>query len=397
MKKFFLISVALIFSTLLGCADPSIFVSIPLTTNPPVLASPISFVINATTARGYLVNSNNSVIYSNGSVIIFDMTNPTDPTALAAVSIPSFSGQVILDSTRGYLYIPNRLSDDREDNDDQIVRVNIDEASSSYLTVETFGSGSNPFGAAFDSSDALFVAGTGAVFRYDVDDPTGYSKVTTSFTTNEGDAVSGSQTREVALRSGSDNLYVTNRSDQLMILSVSEFTAPSANTITDLGTGPVQYVISGTASTRGLAVDATNSDIYVVEGGNAPILKVLNDASLSANSGAPIEINAGTLLIGSVPVGSDPSEIALDITNNRVYVANTGNDSISVIDTNLLVEVARISVATDLPSGIAAGDEPFGLALASLGGTTYIYVTNLVTHNVTIINTSTLAIVGNIP
>ena len=49
------------------------------------------------------------------------------------------------------------------------------------------------------------------------------------------------------------------------------------------------------------------------------------------------------------------------------------------------------------PSGMAAGDEPFGLALASLGGTTYLYVTNLVTHNVTIINTSTLAIVGNIP
>lgn len=393
-KKVFVL--LMLFGLFNACAGDPIFLPISTVTSNLQLSAPIAMVVNPVNNRAYLVSANNTVLYNDGSLVILDLTNPTAPIVVDIVSLPSFSGQIVLDATRNYLFIPNRLSSDKTDVVDQVLRVDINEASATFLAVDYFTSGNNPFGIAYDGTDALFVAANDAVFRYDADDLSGYTKVPTNFTKSDGDTVDGTFTRELLIGPLGDNLYVSNRADQLMILNIPSFTAPTAGSFTDLDTSVVDYVISDMDSTRGLARDTTNNDVYVVEG-SPPVLKILDDAALTANGGAAQEISAGTLLIGTVPLGTDPSEVVLDITNSRAYVSNTGSNDISVIDTDLLAEIARIELDENLPAGMDVGKQPFGLVVASISGTTYLYVTNLETHNVSIINTSTLAIVGNIP
>jgi len=108
LKKTFLLAAALIF--LGACAESTIFKPIPLTLSPVLLANPIALVASNTAQRLYVVNSNNQVLWLDASFIIMDISNPANPTAIAAISIPNFSGNIALDEARGFVYLPNRQS-----------------------------------------------------------------------------------------------------------------------------------------------------------------------------------------------------------------------------------------------------------------------------------------------
>jgi YVTN family beta-propeller protein len=81
------------------------------------------------------------------------------------------------------------------------------------------------------------------------------------------------------------------------------------------------------------------------------------------------------LLFLTVPAKAEPF----------VYVANSGSDSVSVIDTSTNTVVAAISVGT----------YPFGVAITPDGA--FAYVTNLLTHEVSVIRTSDNTVVATIP
>lgn len=49
------------------------------------MANPAHIVIDAANNRGYLINSNNKVLYDTGSLQVFDLTDPSAPELLDTV------------------------------------------------------------------------------------------------------------------------------------------------------------------------------------------------------------------------------------------------------------------------------------------------------------------------
>ncbi len=392
MKKIFIT-----LGILLGCASCAgnpIFPDIPLSVSPLLLANPISMVASAINNRLYVANSNNQVLWFDASFYILDITSPLNPTTIAVISIPNFSGQVLLDETRGFVYIPNRQSANNADTVDQVLRININEASPTFLTTDIFDSAANPFGGFFDGANSLYVAATQEALLYDVNSFPNYSSVNLQVTTNLGRELNADETREIMLSPSGLNVFVTNRVDNFLILNAAQFTPPAAPGITDLGTEPVDYIVTGNTSTRGIARDSTY--LYVVDG-SPNSLRVLTDLGLAPVVGAPVEIGVASLQVAQIPVGSNPSEVVVDELNRRAYVSNTDSDDVSVIDLDLFVEITRVSVSESLPAGVDAGDEPFGMALVNVGGVNVLYVANFNSNNITVIDADALVVVASFP
>lgn len=88
--------------------------------------------------------------------------------------------------------------------------------------------------------------------------------------------------------------------------------------------------------------------------------------------------------IGSVAVGNSPSFIESNKNDSIVYVSNTMDNSISVIDMNSLT-------ITDTIFGV--GNAPIGMKLLQNN----LYIANSLGNNITIINTLTNAVIFSIP
>ncbi len=83
-------------------------------------------------------------------------------------------------------------------------------------------------------------------------------------------------------------------------------------------------------------------------------------------------------------VGSVPWEIIGTPNGTKVYVANSGSDNISVIDTTNNTVIATGNVGS-IPVGVAAS--PDG---------THVYVANNASNNVSVINTTTNTVTATI-
>ena len=73
-------------------------------------------------------------------------------------------------------------------------------------------------------------------------------------------------------------------------------------------------------------------------------------------------------IIGTVAVGNRPAQIALTSDGKTLVVANRGDASLSLVDTDSLIETATIPLEAEHPHGIAL-DEAHGLAFVSCEGT----------------------------
>jgi YVTN family beta-propeller protein len=61
-------------------------------------------------------------------------------------------------------------------------------------------------------------------------------------------------------------------------------------------------------------------------------------------------------ILGTVPVGARPGQIALTADGSMLAVANRGDASVSLVDTESRVETSRIPVGVEHPHGIAVDD-----------------------------------------
>jgi YVTN family beta-propeller protein len=79
------------------------------------------------------------------------------------------------------------------------------------------------------------------------------------------------------------------------------------------------------------------------------------------NSVAVVPPGGSAQPVSRIGVGRHPTVMLLNPEQTRLYVANSNNDSVSVIDTRTDKEIERISVR--LSEGVPAGNSPEGLAL----------------------------------
>jgi len=88
-------------------------------------------------------------------------------------------------------------------------------------------------------------------------------------------------------------------------------------------------------------------------------------------------------LISRVPVGRHPTTMLLNPERTHLYVANSNDDSVSVIDTQTDKEIERISVR--LSEGVPPGNSPEGLALHGDD----LYVANAHSNSVAVVDLAT--------
>ena len=102
-------------------------------------------------------------------------------------------------------------------------------------------------------------------------------------------------------------------------------------------------------------------------------------AVISTSTNTVIDTDPEADGVQHIPVGDRPRGIAISPDGNEAYVANAGDDTVSVININAdpKTVVAIIEV----------GDEPQGVAFAPDGATAY--VTNIKDNNVSVIDTAT--------
>ena len=90
-------------------------------------------------------------------------------------------------------------------------------------------------------------------------------------------------------------------------------------------------------------------------------------------------------MIATVAVGSFPAGVAVNPGGTRVYVANAGANTLSVIDA---------TTNTALPS-VTVGSGAQDVAVNAAG--TRVYVTNAVSNTVSVVNAITTAVVATVP
>jgi YVTN family beta-propeller protein len=102
---------------------------------------------------------------------------------------------------------------------------------------------------------------------------------------------------------------------------------------------------------------------------------------------AVVDVEGGGRRVSYVPVGRHPTALKLNRTGSRLYVVNSNDDSVSVIDTDTDREVERIGVR--LAEGARIGSSPEGLALSEDERT--LYVANAHSNSVAVVTLSDAA------
>src|ERR1044072_64700 len=105
-------------------------------------------------------------------------------------------------------------------------------------------------------------------------------------------------------------------------------------------------------------------------------------AYVSCWNDGSIAVVHGGKLISRVPVGRHPTTMLLNPDRTRLFVANSNDDSVSVIDTKTDKEIERINVR--LSEGVPRGNSPEGLALRGDD----LYVANAHSNSVAVVELS---------
>jgi DNA-binding beta-propeller fold protein YncE len=171
-----------------------------------------------------------------------------------------------------------------------------------------------------------------------------------------------------------------------VILTGGFFSPNSATTATFNGLGPVQGVVTAYDSSRQLTVSVpagnlTTPGLYPVVVQNSGI--AADQPSISAVNLAvtPVPTSIPTApTVAAIPVGSGPSAVAIDEPDGIAVVANTGGNSISLVN-----------VVTHLPIGAAipVGNQPTGVAVDDLLVNPVALVVNSTDQTVTAIDLTT--------
>jgi len=106
-------------------------------------------------------------------------------------------------------------------------------------------------------------------------------------------------------------------------------------------------------------------------------------ANSGSNTVSVIDTSINSVM-ATVPVGEYPLGIVINSSGTRVYVSNYRSDSISVIDTG----------TNSVINTVVVGRSPYGVAINSSG--TRVYVANRDSDNVSVIDTSTNTVIATV-
>ncbi len=384
-KTFHLISLLLLAS----CASSNdIFPSLPTSLNSDDIALPNPIAIIADDANGQiiLVNSEVDFLYEEGDIVTIsvDATDPLAPvlTATSLITTPRYAGSAAFDGTS--LYVPFRTKD-------QIIKYTVG-AGSITETAEA-SVGKDPFGVTIDGAGNILVASNNELNILDSDLTSVADVDLRAATQDDIPSASGKRVENVAVDTVNNRAYISNRRGKILIVDLT------SNELTHVIGNPNEidnHTPDTFQNTRGILTNPADNFIYATEG-NPPALVVLDPSLLPAPTAeAPDEIDDAVLLQAQVDVELNPNGIAIDAVNNRAFVTNTSDKSVSVIDLTLFKEIQRISLK-NADTGFETGVDPFAVDVGIFGGASFVFVANFKSNNVTVIHAATLQVVASFP
>jgi DNA-binding beta-propeller fold protein YncE len=373
----------------LSCAGDPLFTGIGGN-----IAEPIAIAIDAANSRAYVVNSNLGNTYTGGSFNTFDITNPESPSLLSVTNNPlevsSLSGQIYFDAANNRVLFTNRESDNDSDEIDNLFEISVDE-SGGYGAKIDHAAGKDPFGiACCDTSNNLYVISSGTLRVFPLGDLTTSYACSLQTTLDSGSTLLGNSSTRITILN--DILYITNRFGFIYVID----TTAIPTTSTESTACTLKNLIKNDAAVldfRGIATDGTL--VYVIDRQAASQLWTLDPANLPTDREVELSAVQKTGL-AAMALGDTAAEIIYFAATTRLYVSNELSDTVSVInvaDTNAIAAETAISLTT----GAFTGDRPFGLAAATLGATDYLYVTNIDSDNISIVDLSSNTVVANYP
>ena len=223
----------------------------------------------------------------------------------------------------------------------QVVTVNTDTAT----TGTTITVGGNPFGVVYDSVHDYFYVGNGGAGAGNT-----ISVISGASDTVIATITGGTSPYGMAWDSTNDRVYVANEN------------GPTVSVI-DTNTNTITQTISGFTRPYGVAFNTNNDKIYVTEvtGGTFDTYVRVIDTSTNTIT--------GTILLGE----QGGYELGFDAVHNRIYVANSQSNTVSIIDCN-----------TDtLCNTLSVSNGPFDTVYNPTDN--YTYVTNSNSGQVTLI------------
>lgn len=367
-----------------GCAsDLDIFPAVETSADETVadLPNPISIVVDAANSQLIVASSNVDIFYDTGSLATFsiDATDEDAPqlTATSIQEAPNFAGRMYYDGI-SQLLIPYRETSSTDSERDRLISYTVG-AATLTAAIETTVS-ADPYGIGGDGSQ-FYVVSDDVLAIYGTD----LSLIDEISLTDAEDAefedADSSFADSVAINSDSTRAIVSNRSGVLFVV--------------DLENAQLVQTITGPTSTRDMIF--ADPYLYILDGATRQVW-ILDMNDFSEPAAIPEEVDDSSLMVATIPVGTDPNGMALDAVNDRLYVANTGSNSISVIDLITLMEITRISLdSTDVTDFERAAEQPAGLALGTFGGTQYLFVAGFGSNSVAMIHTGTLRLVEVFP
>ncbi len=383
MKKRFFAFFAVASLLLAGCATSSIFTELG-----DNISSPNGMVIDVATNRLYLVNSNSNVLYNwtEGSVQIYDITNPLSPVLLYTLPTESFSGEAVLDTVRKLLYVTNRFSEQTNVTQDHIFVINIDETSPTFLSLSQVVTGANPYGLyCCYPPDRMWIAGENndVEFLNLADLTLGSTSLLQPLSI--GGTLSQAYADFISVKGNQAFLPGTNGG--LMIMDLDSAPNPAANAL--------DYFVDDFAAPGGIANDGTY--IYLVDveqdDGTQYYLYVLDMSSLP-----PIPDNTYTVVVdkddqgivlAQIDVCKDPLNVA--VSSQYAFVTCKNGDDAGLVS---VIDLATRTVVNTL----TVGKTPFQMELYQTGGVDkYLYIGDVEYNTLTIVDIPTLTIVATYP
>jgi len=149
-------------------------------------------------------------------------------------------------------------------------------------------------------------------------------------------------------------------------LSVVDATSCSAENSTGCRNEPPTVTVG--SSPDGLAFDGATHSLYVANQGDNTV-SVINTDRCNASTTSHCHRPVATVHVGNGPVG-----VVVDQATHSAYVTDNGGSTVSVIDT-ATCDAETTSGCGQVPATVAAGDSPFGIALDPITDT--VYVTDL--------------------
>jgi YVTN family beta-propeller protein len=165
----------------------------------------------------------------------------------------------------------------------------------------------------------------------------------------------------LALDPATHSLYVSNVNGN----TVAVINTATCNAMTQAGCGQTPETIAVGNAPAGIAIDQATDTVYVANIGDNTV-SVIDGATCNAIVHGGCGQTPPTIATGNAPL-----PIGLNQATGTLYIGNQGDDTVSVIDAATCNAVVHMGCGQTAPT-VAIADAPFGLAVDQQNDTVYV-------------------------